>query len=155
MTNTEVSVATAPQTYHIFIKAPADTIWDALACPEFTAKYFYGARVETTGEAGTPFRYHSPDGASLWGDEVVLESDRPNKLVVGWRSLFNPDARDEPPSRVSWQIEDQRDGTCLLTVTHDQLEQSPNTAAGVVGPGWMFVLSGLKTLLETGEPMVG
>ena len=102
MKNTEVSVATAPQTYHIFIKAPADTIWDALARPEFTAKYFSGSRVETTAEVGTPFRYHSPDGASLWGDEVVLESDRPNKLVVGWRSLFNPDARDEPPSRVSW-----------------------------------------------------
>ena len=84
MKNTEVSVATAPQTYHIFIKAPADTIWDALARPEFTAKYFYGSRGDTTAEVGTPFRYHSPDGASLWGDEVVLESDGFIYVVVGF-----------------------------------------------------------------------
>ena len=49
-------------------------------------------------------------------------------------------------------IEPQEGGYSLLTVTHDQLEASPKTAAGVAG-GWMFVLSGLKTLLETGKPL--
>ena len=52
-----------------------------------------------------------------------------------------------------WEIEAQDDGTCLLTVVHDRLENSPKTAAGVSGAGWMHILSGLKTLLETGTPL--
>ncbi|MFT4260083.1 SRPBCC domain-containing protein [Microbacterium sp.] len=147
------ATATAPQVYCIFIKASADTIWDAIVKPEFTARYFYGSRVETTAEVGTPFRYHSPDGNSLWGDETVLESNRPHRLVVGWRSLFGPKTDVEPASRVTWQIDDQGNGTCMLTVIHDRLGQSPNTAAGVIGAGWMYVLSGLKPLLETGEQL--
>jgi hypothetical protein len=41
-----------------------------------------------------------------------------------------------------------------VTVIHDQLHASPKTGASVAGPGWAFVVSGLKTLLETGEPLV-
>ncbi len=68
-----------------------------------------------------------------------------------WRSLYNPSHADEPASRVTWQIEPQDGGYSLLTVTHDQLEAAPKTAAGVAGVGWMMVLSGMKTLLETGS----
>ena len=70
-----------------------------------------------------------------------------------WRSLYDPDLAAEEPSRVTWEIEPQDNGTCLLTVVHDRLEGAPKTAASVAGPGWMHVLSGLKTLLETGEPL--
>jgi hypothetical protein len=56
-------------------------------------------------------------------------------------------------SRVTWEIEPQDGGVSKLTLVHDQLENSPKTAASVSGAGWMFVLSGLKTLLETGEPL--
>ena len=58
---------------------------------------------------------------------------------------------EEPESRVTWEIEPQEGGFCLLTVTHDQLDGSPKTAESVSGTGWMMVLSGLKTLLETGD----
>ena len=59
----------------------------------------------------------------------------------------------EEPSRVTWEIEPQDGGYCKLTVTHDQLEGAPKTAESVYGEGWMMVISGLKTLLETGEPL--
>lgn len=145
---------TTTQVYQIFVKATPQAIWDAITKPEFSARYFYGSRVETTGEAGAPFRYHSPDGSSLWGDETVLEVDPPRRLVVTWRSLYDPEAADEPASRVSWEIEPQQGGYCKLVVMHDQLESAPKTAAGVSGAGWMLVLSGLKTVLETGAPLV-
>jgi uncharacterized protein YndB with AHSA1/START domain len=141
------------QVYQIFIKATPQAVWDAITKPEFTEKYFFGARVETTADVGTPFRYHAPDGQSLWGDEQVLESDPPHKLVTTWRSLYEEGAADEPASRVSWEIQPQGEGYCLLTVTHDHLEGSPKTARSVYGPGWMLVLSGLKTLIETGETL--
>jgi uncharacterized protein YndB with AHSA1/START domain len=90
---------------------------------------------------------------SLWADETVSEYDPPRRLVHSWRSLYDPELGAEPASRVTWEIEPADGGVCSLTVVHDQLEQSPKTAASVAGPGWMFVLSGLKTLLETGESL--
>ncbi len=153
--NTTMPEPTPAQIYQIFIKATPDAIWDAITKPEFSERYFYGSRVETTGEVGTPFRYHSPDGSSLWADESVLESDRPRRLVVGWRSLYDPSLVDEPSSRVTWEVEPQEGGFSLLTVTHDQLDDAPGTAANVTGVGWMRVLSGLKTVLETGTNLAG
>ena len=54
---------------------------------------------------------------------------------------------------MTWEIEPQEGDLSLLTVVHDRLEGAPKTAASVAGRGWMMVLSGLKTLLETGEPL--
>ncbi|TMR94006.1 SRPBCC domain-containing protein [Nonomuraea basaltis] len=147
------TAAPATQTYHLFIRATPQQIWDAVTKPEYTTGYLFGALVETTGDIGSPFRYHSPDRSSLWGDETVLDADPPHRLVVGYRGLYNPELAAEPASRVSWQIEPGDNGVCLLTVVHDRLEAAPKTAAQVDGPSWMRVLSGLKTLLETGEPL--
>lgn len=112
-------------------------------------QYFYGVRIEV---AGGHRRVHGPDG-ELWGEDPLLECDEPHRLVHGWRSVYDPACADEPESRVAWDIERQEDRTSKLTLTHDQLEHSPHTAAGVAGAGWMLVLSGLKTLLETGRPL--
>jgi uncharacterized protein YndB with AHSA1/START domain/DNA-binding transcriptional ArsR family regulator len=140
------------QVYQVYIKATPDQVWDAITKPEFTAKYFYGARVETTGEAGTPMRYYSPDRSAVWSDETIIESQRPRRLVVGWRSLYDPELAAEERSRVTWEINEQEGGVVRLTVIHDLLEGAPKTAESVSG-GWMFIISGLKTVLETGEPL--
>jgi uncharacterized protein YndB with AHSA1/START domain len=142
----------ATQVYQVFIKATPEMIWDAIIKPEYTARYFHGGRVETTGEAGTPMRMFGPDG-QMWGDEIIQESDPPRRLVVGWCSLYNPEMAAEARSRITWEIDPREDGVCLVTLVHDQLEHSPITARSVSGEGWMGVLSGLKTLLETGQPM--
>ncbi len=141
------------QTYHLFIRASAHAVWDGITRPEHSAHYLFGALVDTTARTGSPFRYHAPDRTRLWGDDTVLDADPPRRLVVTYRGLYHPDLAAEPPSRVSWLIEPGEDGATLLTVVHDQLEASPKTAARVAGPGWMRVLSGLKTVLETGEGM--
>jgi uncharacterized protein YndB with AHSA1/START domain len=150
---TTAPTVTTTQVYRVFIRSTPEKIWDAITKPEFTARYFHGAHVQTTAEPGTPIRYFAPDGTTLWGDDVVLEADPPHKLVVTWSSLWNEETAAEDHSRVTWQIEERDGGVCLLTVVHDQLEASPKTAQMVAGEGWMMVLSGLKTLLETGEPL--
>ncbi len=71
---------------------------------------------------------------------------------IRWRALYDPETAEEPLSRVTWEIEAQEGGVTKLTVTHDQLEASPKTAESVAG-GWSYVLSGLKTLVETGKPL--
>jgi uncharacterized protein YndB with AHSA1/START domain len=137
------------QVYQVFIKATPEQIWEAITKPEFTQRYFHKAQIEVTPER---YRSHGPNG-EVWGDAQVAEFDPPRRLVHGWRSLYDPELAKEDESRVTWEIEAQDDGVSLLTVVHDQLEGAPKTAAGVAGVGWMHVLSGLKTVLETGEAL--
>jgi uncharacterized protein YndB with AHSA1/START domain len=141
--------AAPSQIYRVFIKAAPEAIWEAITSPGFTARYFHGARITVVPER---YRALGPNDET-WGDQRVLAFEPPRRLVHGWRSLYDEEMAQEPESRVTWLIEPQRDGVCLLTVTHDQLDSSPKTAASVSGVGWMTVLSGLKTLLETGESL--
>jgi uncharacterized protein YndB with AHSA1/START domain len=146
-----MTTAGATQIYQVFIKTTSEELWKAITTPEFTAQYFYRARITVTPDA---YRSYGPDD-SVWGDGSVAVWDPPHKLVHEWRSMYDPELAAEEPSRVTWEIGPQDDGTCLLTVTHDRLEGAPRTAQSVSGPGWTAVLSGLKTLLETGRPMIG
>jgi len=98
-------------------------------------------------------RYHAPGGSSLWGDETVLESEPPRRLVVTWHSLYDPAlAAEEPqPGELGNRAARRR----LPQVDHrarpapGRIQDHPNVA----GPGWMMVLSGMKTLLGTGAPL--
>lgn len=139
---------TSTQVHRIFIKAAPEAIWEAITKPEFTRRYFFGSSIDTTTQPGSPCVYRSTDAPLVDGE--VLESDPNHRFVITWRSLYHPPSVDEPASRVTWLIELQEGGHCCLTVIHDRLDSSPNTAKNV-GAAWMFVLSGLKTVVETGE----
>ena len=143
-----MTTAQTTQVYSVFIKATPEQVWEAITKPEFTQKYFFGSHVTVTAD-----RYRGLDGE---GGELVtgevFEYDPPRRLSHGWRSLYDPETAAEDESRVTWEIEPHDGGVTRLTVVHDRLEASPKTAANVAG-GWSYVLSGLKTLLETGEPL--
>ncbi len=139
--------AQTSQVYSIMIKATPEQVWDAITRPEFTERYGAGPRIELRDG-----RRYSTLRDTTW-DEQVLESNPPHRLVHEFVSGWEPELAVEGPSRVTWEIEPLHDGVTTLTVIHDQLERAPKTAEAVAG-GWMFVLSGLKTLLETGEPLL-
>ncbi len=141
--------ALTTQVYQVYIRASAEQIWQAIVDPEFTVNYFHGARITITNERQLAY---GPNG-DLWGDGAVTVFDPPHKLVHEWRSLYDSELAAEQASRITWEIEPQDGGYCLLTAVHDNLDGAPRTAASVAGPGWMMVLSGLKTLLETGTPL--
>ena len=141
---------TTTQVYQLFIKATPEQIWEAITNPDLTEKYFHGGRIELVDGRR---RAIGPDGL-LRGDAAVIEEDPPRRLVHGWRSVYDPELAEEEESRVTWEIEPHEGGISKLTLVHDRLEGAPKTAEHVAG-GWMFVLSGLKTVLETGEPLAG
>jgi uncharacterized protein YndB with AHSA1/START domain len=147
-TMTEPALAT--QVYAVFIKATPEQVWAAITTPEFTQKYFYGSHITITADT---FQGLNADGDDLVRGSV-LEWDPPRRLSHSWSAQYDPATATEPESRVTWELEAQDGGITKLTVVHDRLEASPNTAQSVAG-GWSYVLSGLKTLLETGEPLQG
>lgn len=141
-----VEAAETRQVYQVFIKSTPEMVWNAITTPEFTKQYFYGTAIEVTPERSI---CHGPDG-TLWADQAVMEFNPPRRLVQEWHFLYDPEMAKEASSRVTWEIDVVNEGVCKLTVIHDQLEGAPETAKSVSG-GWMYVLSGLKTVLETGK----
>ena len=81
------TVGTTDQVYELFIKASPEQVWEAITRPEFTAKYFYGSRIEVTPQRRLSL---SPDGADTWGDNAVLEWDPPRRLVHEWHASTTP-----------------------------------------------------------------
>jgi uncharacterized protein YndB with AHSA1/START domain len=140
--------AQTTQVYSVFIRATPEQIWDAITKSEFTQQYFYGASIDVRDG-----RRFCAVGDAVW-DEEVFEADPPHRLVHGWIAGYDSEMAAETESRVTWEIEAQDGGITKLTVVHDQLEGAPKTAESVAG-GWMYVLSGLKTLVETGKPLAG
>lgn len=167
MTSTTDPAATV-QIYRVYINATPQAIWDAITKPEFTERYGYGGRGEYDLRPGGNYRGWTSEEMRQHGapdlaiDGEVLESDPPRKLVLSWRMLMDEEMAAEGFSRLSYEIEERTGGLTKLTVTHD-LTDKPKHASlmsgelepGGAGGGWSFVLSGLKTLLETGEPMPG
>jgi len=110
---------------------------------------FSGNSVEVDLRVGGAFIVRTPDGALHISGEV-FECDPPKKLTVTFNVNWPALIEKLGPTLVTWEIEPQDGGITKLTVVHDQLEGAPKTAENVAG-GWMYILSGLKTWLETGE----
>lgn len=136
---------TMQKVFEIYIKTTPARLWKALTDTEMRRKYTFGA--EVTSDWTPASRYHGVGhGAPIFEGEN-LELDPPRRLVQSFRALWGEDVKSEGTSRVTWEIEPVGD-SCLLKVTHDQLREDANTQ---LYGGWPMVLSGIKTLLETGE----
>jgi uncharacterized protein YndB with AHSA1/START domain len=141
--------ADTTQIYTVFIRTTPEKLWSALVDPSFTEKYFHGTRVSVELRKGARITYEMPNG-SVAVDGEVLAADPPRRLSYTWVIHYDPKLSHER-STVTWEIE-KRGAVCKLTATHE-LAGAPLTAKNVSGEGWGTVLSGLKTLLETGEPL--
>ena len=165
-TMTETTLATT-QVYRVYIKATPEAVWDAITKPEWTRRYGYGGDAEYDLRPGGAYRAHSSEEFLAAGapeiavDGEVIEADPPRKLVQTWRMLMDPELQAEGFTRLTYEIEPTGTGT-KLTVIHD-LEHAPKLAslvageqeAGGAGGGWAWVLSDLKSVLETGAPLTG
>jgi uncharacterized protein YndB with AHSA1/START domain/DNA-binding transcriptional ArsR family regulator len=138
--------ANMEKVFEIYIKTTPDRLWQAITDPEMRSKYNFGARINSDFAAGSHFEQSTPDGRIL-GEGENLEVDPPRRLVQSMRALWGEDVKAEGTSRITWEIEPVGD-SCHLTVTHDQLREGANEQ---LYGGWPMILSGLKTLLETGE----
>jgi len=159
---TESAVIT--NVYRVFIESTPERVWEAITDPEWNDKYAYRARSNYDLRPGGAYVVDvTPEMAAHGAPDViidgeVLECSPPNRLVQTWHAYFDPATAAEPPTRLTWELRDVGNGTTELTLTHE-LENAPVTAAitsGQVqdaGGGFAWILSDLKTLLETGRAM--
>ena len=161
--DTKAGIAT--KVFEIYIKAMPQAIWDAITTPEWTAKYGYQGPAEYDLRPGGTYRARATAGMRAAGlpevvvDGAVIEADPPRRLVHTYRFLFTEENKTEGFTRVTWEIEKVSANFSRLTVTHE-LENAPIMAGMVTSRfseegagGWHWILSDLKTLLETGKTM--
>lgn len=163
---------TATQVHRVFIKASPQAVWDAITDPVWTARYGWGGQADYDLKPGGAYKMLAGEAAKAaahaYGftlpdvilDGEVLEVDPPRLLVQTWRRLMDPGTAAEGFTRLTYEILETEPGVSRLTVTHE-LEGAPKVAflvageqPGMGGSGWGWVLSDLKTLLESGSPMV-
>ena len=136
--------------FQLYIRTTPEKLWRAITQPEFTREYFYGTDVHTDLKPGSPIEYTSGNGQ---GDSKrvvageILESVPLKRLVHS----FGFTDRDDSPTRVVYELEPMGE-MVKLTVVHDGFESKTKTYEDT-GGGWPYILSGLKSYLETGEAL--
>jgi uncharacterized protein YndB with AHSA1/START domain len=157
---------TATQVYRVYIRTAPERVWDAITDPKWTARYGYGGSVDYDLRPGGAFKAYTnaemrERGAPEVGlDGEVVEVDPPRRLVLTWRMLMDEGLAAEGFTRLTYEIEEMQGGVSKLTVVHE-LEGAPTLASLMrgdwesqgAGGGWAWVLSDLKSVLETGERM--
>jgi uncharacterized protein YndB with AHSA1/START domain len=140
---------TMEKVFEIYIKTTPERLWNAITDSDMRRKYNFGVGVETDWAQGSTYRgvHDRSPGPLVEGEN--LEVDPPSRLVQSFNALWSDDVKAEGTSRVTWEIEPVGD-SCRLLVIHDELREDAN--AEIYG-GWPMILSGLKTLLETGEEL--
>ena len=140
---------TMEKVFEIYIKITPERLWEAITDPELRAKYSFGVAVNSDWSLGSSYEsVHPAAGIEIAAGEN-LEVEPPRRLVQSFTALWSDDVKNEGTSRVTWEIAPVGD-SCQRTVTHDQLPEGANSE---LYGGWPMILSGLKTLLETGEEL--
>jgi uncharacterized protein YndB with AHSA1/START domain len=143
-----VDGAAAMRVFEIYIKTTPERLWEAITDPKLRAKYSFGVETHSDWTPGSSYNGSVPGVIEIAAGEN-LEVDPPRRLVQSFTALWSDEVKAEGTSRVTWEIEPVGD-SCQLTVTHDQLPAGANSE---LYGGWPMILSGLKTLLETGETL--
>lgn len=136
--------------YEIYIKTTPDRLWRAITDGADTVRYYYGTVVSSSWDPGAELAYAYPDGRPA-AEGVVLEADPPKRLVHTFHALWDPEVAADRAHRMTWEIIPAGDG-CRLVVTSDDFDRETASYRSVTG-GIAVIVSGLKTLLETGEPL--
>jgi uncharacterized protein YndB with AHSA1/START domain len=135
--------------FEIYIKTTPERLWEAITDPEMRSKYNFGVGISSDWTPGSRYEMTHPAAPGPLGEGENLAVDPPRRLVQSFMALWSEDVKREGTSRVTWEIEPVGD-SCRLTVTHDELREGANDE---LYGGWPMILSGLKTLLETGESL--
>jgi uncharacterized protein YndB with AHSA1/START domain/DNA-binding transcriptional ArsR family regulator len=155
-----MSKQTISHVYHITIRTTPEKLWHALTDGDATAQYYFNTRVSGDWREGGAYAYLTGPGGigALSGagqpmiEGEILLCDPPRKLVQTFHPLWTEAGRAAPKSKVTFELE-QIGPVTRLTLTHEALEADALLTKSMI-EGWALIFSGLKTLLETGTPLM-
>jgi len=134
--------------YTIYIASTPEKVWEALTSAEFSRKYFSGFAVEMQPKLGGSFIVRAPDGSEHISGEV-FEYDPPKRLTVTWNVNWPDLVEKLGTTLVTYEIEQAGEAVRLtMSERHDRALSDDILSGGRAG--WPAILSGLKSLLETG-----
>jgi uncharacterized protein YndB with AHSA1/START domain len=137
--------------YTIYIASTPEKVWEALTTAEFSRKYFSGHAVEVDLRVGGAYIMRTPDGSPHISGEVI-ECDPPKKLTVTFNVNWPALVEKLGPTLVTYEIEQAGDAVRLTMMqSHDRPISDDVLSGGRTG--WPAILSSLKSLLETGQPL--
>lgn len=155
------------QMFRVYIKATPEQIWEAITNPDWTERYGYKGRTEYELHAGGAVIGHATKEMVSMGAPAIMvkgevrEADPPKRLVHTFHAQFNEETIAEPGVIVSYSIEPAEHGLTALTLVNEE-NGSPITMGFLSGlsvqlqeggGGYPYILSDLKTLLETGKSL--
>jgi uncharacterized protein YndB with AHSA1/START domain len=141
-----------PNTVYVtYIAATPERVWQALTSPDFTKVYFFGQAIEVEPQTGGSFMMRNPDGSVNVVGRVV-EWSPPRRFACTWNVAMGPEFPTLPECLVTYDIEPAGDAV-KLTMTEAHSWDIPEALLSGGRSGWPAILSGLKSLLETGKPL--
>ncbi len=135
--------------YVIYIASTPAKVWEALTSSEFTRKYFWDLSIELEPKLGGAFALRMPDG-TVNAQGKVIAWDPPRKFAVTWGVKWPVEFDKLPECHVTYEIAPAGDAV-RLTMTESHSWNVPEAILSGGRMGWPAVLSGLKSLLETGK----
>src|SRR5262245_43468517 len=141
-----------PKTVYVtYIASTPEKVWAALTTPEFTRQYFGGFAIEVEPRVGGAFAFRYPDGRVHISGKVV-EWSPPHRFACTWLVEGMKDFGELPECLVTYEIVRAGDAV-RLTMTEAHSWDVPAAILSGGQSGWPAILSGLKSLLETGKPL--
>ena len=134
--------------FELHIRATPEGLWEAITDGDMRSRFHFGNRITSDWTPGSRFEMTNPKASGLLGEGVNVEADPPHRLVQTMVAPWSDDVKSEGTTRVTGEIEPVSDDSRRLIVTHDQPRDGADPQ---LCGGWLMILSGLKTWLETGD----
>lgn len=137
--------------YVTYIRTTPERLWAALTNSEFSKQYWLGVTAEADWRLGGSWQLVYPGGRTTDSGEII-EFEPPRHIAIRWRHEMNPDLIAEGWTRCTMDLEPVGDAV-KLTISHSIDREDSKFIAAVSG-GWPQILSNLKSILETGAPVL-
>jgi uncharacterized protein YndB with AHSA1/START domain len=136
--------------YITYIETTPEKLWEALTNSEFSKRYWWETSVVSDWKVGSPFSLVLNGRTTDVGE--VLAAERPRRLSYTFHHILSEAARQEPPTRVTFVLEPY--GRLVkLTLTHEDFAEE-SVILDPISKGWPAIMSSLKSMLESGTPLV-
>jgi uncharacterized protein YndB with AHSA1/START domain len=141
-----MSTETSGHSFEIIVRSSPDEIWQAIVDGEITEKYYFHTRAQSDWTVGSVIRYYE-QGGDLSSEGNILEIEPGSHVKMTYKPVW---LGDSTPSIVIWDVQPLKPSLTRVKLTHAEVDDA---IFAQMSSGWVYILSNLKSVLETGQPL--